>query len=527
MLTGDAERRSYDGTPQQAAIHHVCLGLPREDPNSRSIGLPKVNCPDGIRAELYFPSCWDGVNTDSKDHRSHVAYPVGQNYDNGQCPDSHPNPMISIFYEFIFGGNDFKNMWYGDKQPFVYSSGDDTGFGLHGDFVNGWDEAILQNGIDKKNTDDAGCARNVECNGIFQKPDFYGEQCSLPPLLSEKVNGLLPALPGCNPIHNGPIEKQDCGTTKTLKIATDQIYTDVTKSGWSYAGCGADEYNNRVLPTQIASTDSMTVESCVQKCNNAGYTIAGLEWGRECWCGKTIAAKGNPRAGVVGDCSKPCTGNSNQKCGNGGALSLYFKCSGSSCENAKYDLVGQIGPLGDGSSSSGGSTSTTPPTPSSTPASSVTQKQGNATSAPSSSQGGASSTRTSTSSSTSSKIQATPTSSPPASSDNVKLPTGWKQSGCMTDNGDDRALKGINLAWWGEPITASNCADYCNKKGFKISGVEYGQQCFCGNKLEGGSTTAANGACNMPCAGDAKQICGGKLALNISMKTDVKRRWVG
>jgi len=32
---------------------------------------------------LEFPSCWDGENLDSKDHRSHVAFPD----DNGRCQD--------------------------------------------------------------------------------------------------------------------------------------------------------------------------------------------------------------------------------------------------------------------------------------------------------------------------------------------------------------------------------------------------------------------------------------------------------
>lgn len=50
-----------------------------------------------------------------------VAYPSG--LDNGVCPDSHPKRFITVFYEVTWSVDDFKDMWYGDKQPFVFSTG--------------------------------------------------------------------------------------------------------------------------------------------------------------------------------------------------------------------------------------------------------------------------------------------------------------------------------------------------------------------------------------------------------------------
>ena len=135
MTAGNPENRAFNGTIAQEAISHACLnyagGAPPQGP-----AFPTVNCPQGIRAQVYFPSCWDGVNLDSADHQSHMSYPVGDHPDSGVCPDSHPNPLISIFYEFIFDTGNFANQWYGGKQPFVYSMGDPTGYGLHGDFVS-------------------------------------------------------------------------------------------------------------------------------------------------------------------------------------------------------------------------------------------------------------------------------------------------------------------------------------------------------------------------------------------------------
>ena len=131
MTAGSPERRDYTGLKNEKAISHVCLGggIPEAAP------LPNVKCPGGIRSQIYFPSCWDGKNLDSDDHQSHMSYPMGNNFNSGVCPDTHPIPFISIFFEFIFSTADFK--WPDpNQQPFVYSMGDTTGYGLHGDFVS-------------------------------------------------------------------------------------------------------------------------------------------------------------------------------------------------------------------------------------------------------------------------------------------------------------------------------------------------------------------------------------------------------
>lgn len=68
-----------------------------------------------------FYSCWDGVNVDSADHKSHVAYPTG-----ASCPTSHPVQVPQIFIETIWNTGIFdKSLWPEDgSQPFVLSQGD-------------------------------------------------------------------------------------------------------------------------------------------------------------------------------------------------------------------------------------------------------------------------------------------------------------------------------------------------------------------------------------------------------------------
>ena len=75
------------------------------------------------------PSCWDGVNLDSPNHKSHLAYPV-----NGECPLTHPVPVPML---------ELKIGWpvSGDMSEVHLVSGSDQSW--HYDFMNGWEPEIL------------------------------------------------------------------------------------------------------------------------------------------------------------------------------------------------------------------------------------------------------------------------------------------------------------------------------------------------------------------------------------------------
>jgi len=134
MVAGDPFRRTFNASDfAQNAVSIVCLGE-----GGRYNGFPDHAC-DRLRAQVYFPSCWDGKNLDSEDHKSHMAYPAYGNYNGGVCPESHPVALFSIFFEFFFDTQPFPDM------KLAFANGDTTGYGYHGDFVMGWtDRTLLQ-----------------------------------------------------------------------------------------------------------------------------------------------------------------------------------------------------------------------------------------------------------------------------------------------------------------------------------------------------------------------------------------------
>ena len=87
--------------------------------------------------------------------------------------------------------------------------------------------------------------------------------------------------------------------------------------------------------------------------------------------------------------------------------------------------------------------------------------------------------------------------------------------GCFKDQGNPFGVENrdLNKAIFSKnDMTISKCIDYCKSKGFKYAGLQYSSYCFCGNSY--GKYGKANN-CNMKCAGDANEICGGFWANSI------------
>jgi hypothetical protein len=82
---------------------------------------------------INFPDCWDGVNVDSVDHKSHMAYSVRQRSGGRACPASHSTPVPGLRFRVRYrtrGG------------PLTrLASGPTTS--AHGDFFNTWRQSTL------------------------------------------------------------------------------------------------------------------------------------------------------------------------------------------------------------------------------------------------------------------------------------------------------------------------------------------------------------------------------------------------
>jgi len=189
MVAGDPSRRTFNSSDySHKAVSIVCFGT-----GGRFNGFPDHKC-DEMRTQVYFPSCWDGVNLDSHDHKSHVAYPAYGDYNFGVCPESHPVAIFSVFFEFYFKSGLFSDL------KFAFANGDATGYGFHGDFVMGWtDRALLQ-------TAHRDCVNAADCPKLENQP-ASPRPLIFPAIYEEELglNGPISALPGNNTVIFPPV----------------------------------------------------------------------------------------------------------------------------------------------------------------------------------------------------------------------------------------------------------------------------------------------------------------------------------
>ncbi|TVY82100.1 hypothetical protein LSUE1_G005832, partial [Lachnellula suecica] len=210
MLVGNATARTKGAGPGSVKSQ-TCFrcytgpnfagdnAAPCQDATLDTQTLPTKACLGGIRSNILYPTCWDGVNLDSPNHQDHVAYPTGGPHafdgttTGGACPSTHPVKIPQLMLEIVWDTTKFNNKadWPADgSNPFYLSTGDNTGYSQHGDYVFGWKNNALQTAMD------GGPCTGASCASLKTQANTAAATCNVPSRYIENFDGWIPTLPG-------------------------------------------------------------------------------------------------------------------------------------------------------------------------------------------------------------------------------------------------------------------------------------------------------------------------------------------
>lgn len=148
-------------SPASGGFHYSCMtpngnGVPGVNPGPfATLADAAAVCPAGAAffATVDAPSCWDGKNLDSANHRSHVAYPsfleAGLT-----CPAAQPYriPGFILTAVYTIAQGDDPKLWRLSSDAMAPS--EPAGSTYHADWFGAWDNTVMSmwtdNCIDKK-----------------------------------------------------------------------------------------------------------------------------------------------------------------------------------------------------------------------------------------------------------------------------------------------------------------------------------------------------------------------------------------
>ncbi|KAK4158857.1 WSC domain-containing protein [Cladorrhinum sp. PSN259] len=293
-----------------------------------------------------------------------------------------------------------------------------------------------------------------------------------------------------------------------------------TIPGYNYTGCYTETSGVRALNGSSYYDDTMTAQKCASACT--GFKYFGVEYGRECYCGNTINTGSVPAPAA--DCSFACPGDSTQDCGAGNRLNLYTR----STPPLSYTTYGYRGCYAE-------------PQGARALPNLYQRSQTNMTIQGCASFCGAGgytlfgleyyeecfcdqtlSSGTLPAPETDCRFPCTGNAQQTCGGDSrlnvyefgfTSNPGSYLSEGCYTEAQGIRALS--DFAYYNDNMTVALCASACT--GYNFFGVEYGRECFCGNRINtvNGSSPAPLSDCSFPCPGNPAEKCGAGNRLNL------------
>ena len=148
MITGDAAASTpVPNNNNPSLIRYSCLqanGVWTINPATNQKFFPNIpQCGVGgeVHVMIQFPNCWDGVNSDTPNHKAHVAFKGTGLF----CPATHPVRIPQIAYNYSIPVETLSGTasWRlsSDNYPV---NGYNAGYSLHADWVNGWRPETMQ-----------------------------------------------------------------------------------------------------------------------------------------------------------------------------------------------------------------------------------------------------------------------------------------------------------------------------------------------------------------------------------------------
>ncbi|KAJ3218621.1 hypothetical protein HK099_004992, partial [Clydaea vesicula] len=412
------------------------------------------------------------------------------------------------------------------------------------------------------------CIKQCSDNGFLTAGVEYGREC----YCDKKTELSLSSVPdteckmkcfgNANQLCGGPnrINIYQYNVKINVNPAPEKILNDLPKSledllkasniqeGWTYSGCLTEPPIGRLLKSKVLSSDSQTLQSCIQQCADKGFNAAGAEFGRECFCDNATIDL-SYAAVDENECKMACPGDKTQKCGgskrnlfqviptsiitsviatetptipsNYKDIGCYSEGKGGrafsrgknlnaddmtkeKCSSFCSDLNFNFSGLENGKQCYCANFLTYG-------SAKISDSNCNVRCGGNSNQicgGGANGGSLNVYSFDGSLPILYNIPSVPAI-----LPPGYSYQGCYLDPTPFRTLTFQNTKI--ESLTVEKCINHCKSFRLAFAGVQYGKECFCGDQIHPSATKMVEQKCSTSCEGNPGQLCGGGKLSNI------------